>query len=96
MHASEQGTIRLRLFGLRGTKIARVEEECVPLAAAVTVGGLWSSLQRAADPRSPLASLQRDLVLALVNGRPIHFLAGWETPLHDGDTVTYMPKAFGG
>ncbi len=93
---SDRGFVRLRLFGLRGLGKAHVEEEKFPLSPGLTVGKLWNALQSTAQPQWPMASLQRDLVLALVNGRPIHFLKGWETPVNEGDTITYLPKAFGG
>ena len=95
METSEN--IRLRLFGLWGPKMGRIEEEAFPFLPHLTVGKVWSELQRTADPHAPLASLQRDMVLALVNGSPVHRLSeGWDTSLKIGDTVTFMVKAFGG
>ena len=89
--------ICLRLFGLRGPKVGRIEEESFPLSPNLTVGKVWGELQRSAAPHSPLASLPRDMVLALVNGTPVQRLAGgWDTSLRDGDTVAFMVKAFGG
>ncbi len=89
--------IRLRLFGLRHSRSSRIEEERRTCQLGTTVGQLWADLQRGADAGTPLASLQRDMVLALVNGAPIQRLdKGWETPLAEGDTVTFMVKAFGG
>ena len=93
---SKQSLIRLRLFGLRASGKAQVEQEVFPFSPELTVGKVWNSLQSAAEPQWPMASLQRDLVLALVNGRPIHLLKGWETPVNEGDTITFLPKAFGG
>lgn len=93
---SEEEHVRLRLFGLRGPRMNRVEQGTFPLAPGLTVARLWSELQRTAEPGSLLAGLQRELVLALVNGVPIHRLQGWETELTAGDTVTLMLKAFGG
>jgi molybdopterin converting factor small subunit len=91
------GKIRLRLFGLRGPKMSRIEEEAFPFLPNLTVGRVWGELQRGADPHAPLASLQRDMVLVLVNGSPVHRLSeGWDTLLKIGDTVTFMVKAFGG
>lgn len=88
--------IRLRLFGLRRPG-GRMEEEPLTLGSGTTVGQLWTDLQRKADAGAPLASLQRDMVLALVNGAPVQRLEqGWDTPLAEGDTVTFMVKAFGG
>ena len=93
---SEQNGIRLRLFGLRGSRMNRIEEETFPFSSDLTVVKVWGELQRTSAPDSTLASLQRDLVLALVNGAPVQRLAGWETRLAAGDTVTFMVKAFGG
>ncbi len=93
---SRQDGIRLRLFGLRGRKMSRVESESFPLSPELTVGKLWAELQGTSEPHSLLARLQRDAVLALVNGVPVQRLAGWETRLVAGDTVTLMVKAFGG
>lgn len=95
-HEMAQSGIRLRLFGLRGTRMNKIDEQPFPYTPDLTVGGVWSELQRQAEPHSQLARLQRDMVLALRNGEPIHRLAGWDTPLADGDTLTFMVKAFGG
>jgi MoaD family protein len=38
----------------------------------------------------------RDFVNILKNGRNIHFLAGLDTPLDDGDTIALFPPAAGG
>lgn len=38
----------------------------------------------------------RDLVNILKNGRNIHFLAGLDTPLDDGDTIALFPPVAGG
>jgi MoaD family protein len=38
----------------------------------------------------------RDFVNILKNGRNIHFLAGLDTPLDDGDLITLFPPAAGG
>ena len=77
--------------------MGRIEEEELGFRQGLTVAGVWSDLQKGAPPHAPLASLQRDMVLALVNGSPVHRLSeGWDTVLKAGDTVTFMVKAFGG
>ena len=93
---AEQKAIRLRLFGLRGSNDSQIEKESFPFSSNLTVATLWSELQQDAEPGSPMVSLSRNRVLALVNGVPIQRLTAWQTPLNSGDTVTLMVKAFGG
>ncbi len=94
---SEQGAIQLRLFGvLRGRRMNRIEKQTFPFSPNLTVGKVLSELQSCAEPASPLATLHRDALLVLVNGRPIQHLDGWDTLLSRGDTLTLMVKAFGG
>jgi len=38
----------------------------------------------------------RDFVNILKNGRNIHFLAGMDTPLDDGDIIALFPPVAGG
>jgi len=38
----------------------------------------------------------RDFVNILKNGRNVHFLAGLDTPLDDGDVIALFPPAAGG
>ena len=38
----------------------------------------------------------RDFVNILKNGRNIHYLAGLDTPLDDGDVITMFPPVAGG
>ena len=38
----------------------------------------------------------RDFVNILKNGRNVHFLAGLETPLEDGDVIAIFPPLAGG
>ncbi|MDD1682952.1 MAG: MoaD/ThiS family protein [Methanoregula sp.] len=52
-------------------------------------GGLYGLLF--ADPGT-----LRDLVNILKNGRNIHFLAGLDTPLDDGDVIALFPPVAGG
>lgn len=92
----EQRHIRVRLFGLRGTRMNRFEEQGFPFSAGLTVGQVWSELQRTAEPHTLLASLPRHAAHAFVNGIPIQRRAGWDTPLAPDDTLTYMVMAAGG
>jgi molybdopterin synthase sulfur carrier subunit len=38
----------------------------------------------------------RDFVNILKNGRNVHFLAGMDTPLEDGDVIALFPPVAGG
>ena len=38
----------------------------------------------------------RNFINILRNGRNVHFLAGLETPLHDGDVIALFPPLAGG
>jgi len=92
----ENAGIRVRLFGLRNPKSSGFEEESFPYSPALTVADVWRELRMTAEPGTPLANLTEDVVLALLNGTPIQRLAGWDTRLSEGDTITFMVKAFGG
>lgn len=92
----EQPHVKLRLFGLRGSRMNRFEEQGFPFTSGLTVGQVWSELQRTAEPRTVLARLPRHAAHAFVNGVPIQRRASWDTPLAAGDTVTYMVMAAGG
>ena len=87
--------VHLRLFGLGKGDASKVH-----LTQAIepdtTVSALWEALRRDADPSDNMATIDREGLLVLVNGRPIRHLAGWETQLADNDSVSFMPKAFGG
>ena len=38
----------------------------------------------------------RNFINILKNGRNVHFLAGLDTPLHDGDVIALFPPLAGG
>jgi molybdopterin converting factor small subunit len=92
----EQRHVNVRLFGLRSPRMNRFEEEGFPFSPGLTVGQLWSELQRTAEPHTVLASLPRDAAHAFVNGVPIQRTDGWDTPVAADDIVTYMVMAAGG
>ncbi len=87
--------VHLRLFGLGKGDASKVHLTKA-IEPGTTVGTLWEGLRRDADPGNNMATIDREGLLVLVNGRPIRFLAGWETKLADDDSVSFMPKAFGG
>jgi molybdopterin converting factor small subunit len=87
--------VHLRLFGL-GKGAASKVHLTQAIEPGTTVSTLWDGLRRDSDPGDRLATIDRAGLLALVNGRPIGLLAGWETQVTDNDSVSFMPKAFGG
>jgi molybdopterin converting factor small subunit len=87
--------VHLRLFGLGKGDASKVHLTQA-IEPGTTVSALWDGLRRDADPGDNMATIEREGLLVLVNGRPIRHLAGWETQLADNDSVSFMPKAFGG
>jgi molybdopterin converting factor small subunit len=87
--------VHLRLFGL-GKGAASKAHLTQAIEPGTTVSTLWEGLRRDSGPGDKLATIDREGLLVLVNGRPIRFLAGWETEVADNDSVSFMPKAFGG
>jgi molybdopterin converting factor small subunit len=87
--------VYLRLFGL-GKGAASKADLTQAIEPGTTVSALWEGLRCNAGPGDTLATIDREGLLVLVNGRPIRFLAGWETQVADNDSVSFMPKAFGG
>lgn len=88
--------VHLRLFGLQRASDSNIRKGTFPFSTGLTVAQLWEELQQTSQPGSPMATLPRDKVLALVNGLPVQRLDEWATLLKAGDTVTFMAKAFGG
>jgi molybdopterin converting factor small subunit len=89
------GQVYLRLFGL-GREHAGQVQSARPLEPGTTVLMLWEGLRREAAPGDRMATIDEEGLLVLVNGHPLRTRAEWHTQLAEGDTVTYMPKAFGG
>jgi molybdopterin converting factor small subunit len=87
--------VYLRLFGL-GKGAASKAHLTQAIGPGTTISTLWEGLRRDAEPGDRLATIDREGLLVLVNGQPIRFLAGWETQVADNDSVSFMPKAFGG
>jgi molybdopterin converting factor small subunit len=87
--------VHLRLFGLGKGDASKVHLT-QPIEPDTTVSALWEGLRRDADLDDNMATIDREGLLVLVNGRPIRHLAGWETQVADNDSVSFMPKAFGG
>jgi hypothetical protein len=89
------GQIFLRLFGL-GEGDASQQTLTLSVEPGTTVYALWEGLSREAPPGAKMATIEPAGLLALLNGRPLRTQAEWGSPVCDGDTVVYMPKAFGG
>jgi molybdopterin converting factor small subunit len=87
--------VHLRLFGLGKGDASKVHRTQT-IEPDTTVATLWEILQRDADSGDNVATIDREGLLVLVNGRPIRHLAGWETQVAEDDNVSFMPKAFGG
>ena len=85
----------VRTFGLRGRDSA-VTWSPTDLSAGTTARDLLAQLRARAVPDDRLATFPPDTLLVLVNGRPIQYLGGWETVLHDCDEIVYMLKTAGG
>jgi molybdopterin converting factor small subunit len=87
--------VNLRLFGLGKGDASRVHL-IQSIEPGTTVHTLWERLRRESGPGEKLATIEREALLVLVNGHPIRLLAGWDTQVSDDDSVSFMPKAFGG
>jgi molybdopterin converting factor small subunit len=85
----------VRLFGL-GKGAASQLHLTRLVGPGATVTALWEGLRTEAQPGDRLASIPREGLLALLNGRPLRTLAEWDAAIGEGDTVVFMPKAFGG
>lgn len=92
----EQQYINVKLFGLRSPRMNQFEEQGFPFSQGLTVGQIWSELQRTAETHTVLASLPRHAAHAFVNGVPIQRRDGWDTSVAANDTVTYMVMTAGG
>ncbi|NIM95340.1 MAG: hypothetical protein GTO18_16720 [Anaerolineales bacterium] len=89
------GSVNIRLFGLSGMA-SRMNKFSQPIQGATSVELLWAEIQNSAEPGELIATIDRDALLVLVNGRPIHLLDGWQTRAQDGDEITFMLKTAGG
>ncbi len=87
--------VQVRLFGLGKSAASQVDLARL-LEVGATVATLWELLRTEAQPGDRLATMPREGLLALLNGRPLRTLAEWDVAAGDGDTVVFMPKAFGG
>jgi MoaD family protein len=90
------GKVRIRFFG-SFRSITGKEEESVELAEA-TLEGLVQAMDRSYGQRfiQTLRDPQKQLspgMMALVNGQQF---PGWQTPLSDGDEVTFLSAIAGG
>ena len=91
-------TVQVRLHGF-GRSPGRGEEQRVALPSPATVTTLVERLAGQLGPasaagRSPEVEAQR--LLIIVNGRQIHHLQGFDTPLETGDVIAIMLPVVGG
>ena len=87
--------VKIRCFGLRRSA-AQPTRLRQTLGGPTTVGQLWQRLLESGEVGGELGRVDREALLVLINGRPIHMLRGWNTPLADGDEVTFMLQVAGG
>jgi molybdopterin converting factor small subunit len=88
-------TVTVRLFGF-GPRASEYETETRLIAEGATIRELWEDMRKSAMPESLLARIEEKKVWVLINGRHFNQAEKWETPLAEGDTVTFMVYAMGG
>jgi molybdopterin converting factor small subunit len=88
-------TVIIRLFGF-GSRASGYETETRVISEGTTIRELWENLRTSANPESLLAHMEEKKVWVLINGRHFNQAEKWQTPLTDGDTVTFMVYAMGG
>jgi len=75
-------------------------EVCMEFTASATIRSLLAELTGRYKGLNELVfaapETLRDYVNILKNGRNIHFLAGLDTPLEDGDIIALFPPVAGG
>jgi molybdopterin converting factor small subunit len=87
--------VRVLLFGL-GDKAAGKRQLVQEVGPSATVEEVWLGLQVPEIDNGTRAPADRRALLVLVNGEPIEYLDGWNTPLSDNDQITYLRKTVGG
>lgn len=87
--------VNIKLFGLKGSSShkTRLIQSFEPGSTIIDV---WERLRNEANPDEKIASVDKRVLLVLINGTPIVYLDGWETCLVDGDQITFMVKTAGG
>ncbi len=87
--------VKIKLFGLKGSSSSKTQlTESVE--NGTTIDDVWLKLRSEANPDDKIATIDRRILLALINGTPIAYLNGWETSLVDGDQITFLIKTAGG
>jgi len=95
--ASQTIQITVKVFGgLREFFPGGRQQLLVPSSS--TLSALLRELQSSFPDGSArlTAGLDAGYLNVLINGRNIRFLQGFETPLHNGDAVAFLPPVGGG
>jgi len=87
--------VSIRLYGMQNGH-SRINKFDLSIETGMTIQEVWDRVQGSAKSGERLATIDREALLALVNGRPIHYSDGWDTQLCDDDQVTFMLKTAGG
>lgn len=87
--------VTVRLFGFGG-KASGFDTRPETVGHGSSLHQLWESLRCSAEHSDLLARINEEQVLFLRNGELIRQEKMQETPLEEGDTVTFMVLAIGG
>lgn len=90
--------VTVKVFGGLRQRLGGSGSLHVALPAPPTLSGLLTALEKThadlvADLRTGLSDGYLNI---LVNGRNVRFLAGFDTELHAGDSVAFLPPVGGG
>jgi len=95
--ASQTIQITVKVFGGLREFFPRGRQQLL-VPSSSTLSALLQELQSSFPDGSArlTAGLDAGYLNVLMNGRNIRFLHGFETQLHDGDTVAFLPPVGGG
>jgi molybdopterin converting factor small subunit len=87
--------VTIRLFGFGG-KASGLEHKTENVSQGTNLRQLWESIRSSAQQNELLARIDERHVFFLRNGELVRPDQMQETPLEEGDTVTFMVLAVGG